>query len=247
MEIHQEFAASLRMELDAKGLNYRKSSDFQGVMFRFIDSAYATMLHEKNLHPYSQYFVYEEDVPVWYVNTLNKEAYEEIMLPLVERLEEFHIRNGHIDGKVVEKQVKKRFYKDMTEDFYEKDCGKELGLQLRTFTSFKQKGKYVFLPDHRLIFQSLMMKYGMIAGNSNEIPENILSELVDNSFISRYDLRTGSFPLEGKSVPGYLGNMTIQIPGEQPIRRYARMLLEFGEFSGVGIKTGIGMGAQQLQ
>lgn len=42
-----------------------------------------------------------------------------------------------------------------------------------------------------------------------------------------------------------LGNICIHIKGPETMARYVRMLAKFGEFSGVGIKTGMGMGAMK--
>ena len=40
-----------------------------------------------------------------------------------------------------------------------------------------------------------------------------------------------------------LGKIGIKVKGSETIARYIRLLFHFGEFSGVGIKTGMGMGA----
>ena len=37
--------------------------------------------------------------------------------------------------------------------------------------------------------------------------------------------------------------MTIRVSGTKTMANYAHLLLRFGEYSGVGIKTGMGMGA----
>ena len=49
--------AELRMELKAENLNYRKSSNLQGVIMEHIDEGYAEKLHRKSVNPYSQFFI----------------------------------------------------------------------------------------------------------------------------------------------------------------------------------------------
>lgn len=40
--------------------------------------------------------------------------------------------------------------------------------------------------------------------------------------------------------------MTIKVTSTDTAAKFIRLLLEFGEYSGVGIKTGLGMGAIQI-
>lgn len=70
-----------------------------------------------------------------------------------------------------------------------------------------------------------------------------LEELCNSSEIVKYRLQTIPFPLEKINVTGFVGKIGIKIKGSETIARYIRLLLRFGEYSGVGIKTGIGMGA----
>lgn len=75
--------------------------------------------------------------------------------------------------------------------------------------------------------------------------EDTLEELVTQSEIVRYRLQTIPFPLEKTNITGFIGNICIHIKGPETMARYVRMLAKFGEFSGVGIKTGMGMGAMK--
>ena len=40
--------------------------------------------------------------------------------------------------------------------------------------------------------------------------------------------------------------MSVRIHGTDTMSRYARLLFRFGEYSGVGIKSSIGMGAMRI-
>ena len=42
------------------------------------------------------------------------------------------------------------------------------------------------------------------------------------------------------------GSLSIRLHGNDTISRYARLLFSFGEYSGIGIKSSIGMGALKL-
>jgi CRISPR-associated endoribonuclease Cas6 len=78
------------------------------------------------------------------------------------------------------------------------------------------------------------------------IDEDTLEQLIQNSVVSRYRLKTGVFPVEGRTIPGFIGTISIRFYGTETMMRYIRMLFQFGEYSGIGIKTGIGMGAIQI-
>ena len=76
--------------------------------------------------------------------------------------------------------------------------------------------------------------------------EDVLEELVKNSTIVNYKLNSTYFQMEGIRIPSFRGKIGIKISGTDTIAKYARFLAEFGEYSGVGIKTAMGMGAVKL-
>ena len=51
------------------------------------------------------------------------------------------------------------------------------------------------------------------------------------------------FHLEGIKIPSFVGNITLKINGTRQFVNLINMLCEFGVYSGVGIKTAIGMGS----
>ena len=90
-----------------------------------------------------------------------------------------------------------------------------------------------------------MRKLSAASEEFNMYDEDTLEELVTQSEIVRYRLQTIPFPLEKTNITGFIGNICIHIKGPETIARYVSMLAKFGEFSGAGIKTGMGMGAMK--
>ena len=239
--------SSLTMRLDAEGLNYKKASDFQGVLFNHIDYEYGEYLHRQQLHPYSQYIYFEDDVPFWRINVTDTEAYENIIVPFLrDDVLSFVIKNGNINVNILDKELEKHNYSELLDGFYNNKADRRISLEFRTVTSFKQRGRYNITPDLRLIYQSLMMKYSAVGGNANMMDEDALDDLVMNSGITSYRLFSARFPMEGQNVPGFLGKLTVGFYGPDTMARYARMLFQFGEYSGIGIKCGMGMGAFRI-
>ena len=54
------------------------------------------------------------------------------------------------------------------------------------------------------------------------------------------------FHLEGTSIPAFMGHMEVHINGPQPLVNLIHLLLRYGEYAGVGIKTAMGMGAMRI-
>lgn len=240
--------AKLKMEISSvEKISYNKASVFQGVLFERIDPEYADQLHTQNLHPYSQYIYKDEDKLYWVINTLDKESYDRIIQNLMEpEFTSFTIDKGDIGVKILNKTVQVLPKEDLLSELNNVSTERNVSFSIRTPMAFKQKGSYVCFPDLRLIFQNLMNRYSSVSANMVMMDEDTLFQMVDNCQVTRYNLRSVLFPLEGTTIPGAIGYLKIRIKGSQLMAGYARMLFRFAEFSGIGAKTGMGMGAIQL-
>ena len=239
--------ASLSMLLDGKGIDYRKSSVLQGVLMERLDTAYVDFLHNQQMHPYSQYVSMTEDGPVWHIQTLNAEAYENIIQKFMDGTDSFTLRHSGQEVFIRDQHVELLDKADLLEAFYHEQAGRSFTMEFLTPAAFRQNGHYVILPDIRLLCQSLMMKYTASSGRIDMMDEEALEQMADNCFLTRHRIQSKPFPLEGTSIPGLIGTVTFRCKGTETMARYLRLLLSFGEFSGVGIKTAIGMGAMRLR
>ena len=120
-------------------------------------------------------------------------------------------------------------------------------IHFQTPTGFRSQGEYVLFPTMHLIFQSLMMKYARLVENRPDIEEETLDYLVKHSRITSYRLESSYFKVHGKKIPGFRGRLTFKITGPNTLKAYANMLLKFGEYSGLGMKTSLGMGGLELE
>lgn len=236
--------AQLKMEFDNNLINYRMTSNLQGVIFENIDSEYAEELHKSQLHPYSQCVYKEKDKTIWCVRTLTKEAYEQIIVPLLSNaFRIISIKDGQIESEIAKKTLTTQDREVLMREFYEVKGDSYINLEFQTATSFRQQGRNIIYPDLRLIYQSLMNKYSASSESIEMFDEDTLDQLVLNSEIIQYHLQSVKFPIEGVTIPGFMGNISIRIHGSDMMKRYLRLLCEFGRYSGVGIKTAMGMGA----
>ena len=92
-----------------------------------------------------------------------------------------------------------------------------------------------------------MNKYSASFENMEMFDEDALKEMEESIEISNYRLKSCYFPIEGVKISSFMGNISLKINGSDTLKRYTKMLLQFGEYSGVGIKTSMGMGAIQLR
>lgn len=241
--------AELRMKLetDKTDFGYYQSSNMQGVLMERLESVYVEQLHETGLKPYSQYIIGGSHKE-WVITTLTQEAYQKIILPLLdETFTDFTIEKKEIHVNIQSKELKKVNKKELLDEFYSEDYDRHINLEFMTPTAFRSNGNYIIMPDIRLIYQSLMNKYSAASDDMDMYDEETLEQLISNSKIIQYKLKSASFPLEGVKIPAFKGQMCIKVTGASTMAKYARLLARFGEYSGVGIKTAIGMGALQMK
>lgn len=237
----------MKLEVDESGFGYHQSSNMQGVLMEQIDPDYAACLHEHGLKPYSQYLLNGEEKE-WIVKTCTQEAYQQIILPLFsQQFMQFTMEKKNQNIKIKEKQLKTTDKNELLNEFYAVECSHYLNLEFLTPASFKSSGKYVIMPDTRYIYQSLMNKYSASSDRMDMYDEETLEQLVSSSSIIQYRLKSTLFPVEGVKIPSFKGEMSIKVSGTDTMARYARLLARFGEYSGVGIKTAMGMGALRLR
>lgn len=237
----------LELTLDSKEIDYKNSSNLQGVIMENIDNEYADILHTQGYNPYSQYVYTKDNKVIWCINTLDEKAYDKIIQRLLDdKFNEFTIKNRETPIKITEKRIQKKSKNLFLEEFYNVKGDKYYNIQFITPTSFKSNGRYMIFPGLRLMYKSLMKKYSASSTDMDMYDEDTLEQLIESSEITRYRLQSTVFPLEGVVIPSYKGSLSIRLHGNDTISRYARLLFSFGEYSGIGIKSSIGMGALKL-
>ena len=237
----------MKLEVDKPEFGYYQSSNMQGILMEQIDMDYAARLHEQGMKPYSQYLLIGEEKE-WIVKTCTQEAYQEIILPLLnQHFTQFVIEKKNMNVNIKEKQLKTVDKNELLNEFYSDTGSHYLNLEFLTPVSFKSHGRYIIMPDTRYIYQSLMNKYSAASDKMEMYDDETLEQLVNNSSIVQYRLKSTFFPLEGVKIQSFKGEMNIKVSGTDTMARYARLLARFGEYSGVGIKTAMGMGALKLR
>lgn len=237
---------TMKNESDIK-LNYNISSLLHGALIERIDSEYSNILHQSSLKPFSQYCEFVGDKIIWTIHSLNEEAATQITKVLFGNKDEsLFINHKNLNLKVENKQFAELTYDEILDKNYFKDGSRFINIQFITPTAFKSQGNFIFFPELRHIYQSLMNKYNSFARDSEVGDEEVLDHLTANSVMTRYNLRSTYFHLEGIKVPSFMGWITIKVNGPQTLVNLGNLLFSYGEYSGVGVKSALGMGGMRL-
>ncbi len=232
-----------------EGIKYTPiaSSLMHGLLMETIDIRYADQLHTQGLHPYSQFVDNIDGHNVWTLNLLDDESYERIALPITS-LTSAHIRYKNdviFFGKaaVTRLSYEELFFSNRTNN-HSSDM---LKMEFLTPTAFKSSGRYSILPTLRQIILSISKRFdsafGIEFNDYTELEEAVLRELT----VSHFKLESTSFSVDGARIPSFKGSIEFRIKGEDNFRSYICMLGDFAQYSGVGIKTALGMGRVRTQ
>lgn len=118
-----------------------------------------------------------------------------------------------------------------------------VSLTFVTPTAFRQAGRYAIFLQERLMVQSLAQRWTAVFPQCPLEDADALDAMLTGLHIVDYNLRTTRFPLKGGRIPGFTGTCTLESRLPQPLRQLWTTLLTFSRYSGIGIKTTIGMGA----
>lgn len=234
---------SIELENPNKLIDIKSSSLFHGFLMEQIDYEYGKILHQNGWKPYTSSIVQKENSLVWEITTLNLQAKMEIIDRILSKnLNTIYLSHKKLNLNIISKEQKEISYDSLLKKYYDTKGARYLIIHFQTPTAFKSAGKYVFLPDIRFIYQSVMNKYDTVSEEYYIFNEELLEEMVSCTQLLDYHLKSQRFHLEGVTIPSFTGKMKIKIHGSQKLVNLINFLMQFGTYSGIGIKTAIGMG-----
>ena len=221
------------------------SSLLHGAISEMMDSQYADEMHQSGLHPYSQYAYVRDNRMFWEINALTQKAKEQIVDVIKER-GSVYVRHKEEMFELTEIRNTETSYEELINNYYFGDNPRFIEIEFVTPTSFKKDNEYVIYPNLRLIFQSLMKKFDSCTEGTKISDEQFLEDIVKHTKIVNYRLKSTYFSMEKVKIQSFVGNITIRVNGPSQMVNTVWLLMAFGEFSGVGIKTGLGMGGYNI-
>ncbi|HAG13340.1 MAG TPA: hypothetical protein DCG49_05700 [Ruminococcus sp.] len=218
------------------------ASLFHGLLMEQLSADYAEKLHENALRPFSQNILPQDAGGIWTVSILTAEDAEKLV-PAVTNLKtaEMLQKNDVLTFGAPEQQSVS--YSDLFRRHYiMSDAPRLIRLHFETPTAFKSGGQYANMPSAKLILSGLAKRYDHTCGIHDTIYETLFDEMEQRVTISGFRIRSASFSLEGVRIPAFLGEITLRVSGNPTFRSYINMICDYAQYSGVGIKTALGMG-----
>lgn len=205
-----------------------------------ISSEYAEKLHVSGYHPYSVYVFPYGSGFVIRVSALNDEA-KEILWGMCSLSE---IKLYGADEPMIITDRKPYDPVDVCE------LGSELSgegcrIEFVTPAMIKTGGRTTARPDIPAYFYSVIQKYNSF--EEKKIAYSDFLEAWDNSSLKEYELRSEKYNVSGHVFPGMTGFCDVIFPKNEKQKRLLRLVLSYASYSGVGGKTGMGMGGLSVQ
>lgn len=226
------------------GLRYRSdtASLLHGVLMEQLPADCAAALHENALRPFSQNVTPLDSGGIWTVSVLTADC-ADTLIPAVSALRSAEIYQKHDVITFAQPQLQSVSYPDLFRKHYiHSDAPRLIRLRFETPAAFKSSGQYVNLPSAKLLLSGLVKRYDLTCGIHDTIYDTLYAEIEERVSISAFRIRSTVFSLEGVRIPAFLGELTLRVSGNQTFRSYINMLCDYAQYSGIGIKTALGMG-----
>ena len=222
-------------------------SILQGALMEIIGSESAKKLHDEGMRPYSQYVYFDKNKnsPIWCVNVLNDWACEKILSPLMTQQQIFLRHKNYRVNLLKCNIVLEESYEYMAERFMNNNAPISKGVEMEFITtaSFHRDGRNVIFPEIYLIIQSLLNRWNSFSDLFLVEGENLPQVLSNFFIVKEYDFHSQLFLLEHQKIEGFCGRMIANFEGDSTTNRLLGLLLEYANYTGIGIKTALGMGA----
>lgn len=218
---------------------------FHGWLMEQLGTEAAEWLHEENIRPYAQYLYFDGENWRWRLQTLNRAARERMIEPLLEKnIREIRISHRDKQYPVKGYMISEQTYGKLFEKYYiEGEDAPYISLRIITPMAFKSGGRYVRFPEPHFVFQSLLNRFDAFSETMAAGDEGLLEAIDTQIYVGNYRLQGSSFPLEQIRVPAFKGEVAYKVTGNKQFVHMMNMLAAFGEYSGIGVKTALGMGA----
>lgn len=229
-------------------VNFSMGSIMQGLLMETLPENIANHLHQTGLRPYSQALYWDSinKRSVWRIATLTQTAKNFLILPLLNNCPEqnFHLKNKNITFKITSGEIiRETSYHDLTaQHFCSPAISRHREITFFTPTSFKSAGNYMIYPYTEHILKSLLQRWQTFATEISLADDNTFIHLLEHININKYNLFMTNFFLENTKIPSFRGSLNFYIKGPESLVRIANLLLDYANFSGLGIKTALGMG-----
>ena len=204
------------------------SVKIHGAAMNAIPKDYAAQMHEKGYHPFSVFTIDTGSGLLIRVSALCDEA--KVIPEALCKLDSIKIFGANEPVKLTGFESADPINAADAEKYInERSCT----LEFITPAMVKTKGRPSAAPDICGYFRSVINKYNTF--------EN--ADLTfDNADIAEYHLESTKYNVSGNIFPGMIGSCKLHFPKDKRQNAILRRIIAYASYSGVGGKTGQGMG-----
>jgi len=231
------------------GENPLKSADSYKLyswLQQMIPDEVCDYLHQNIQTPVSQYLYYDQNLgkSVWTVSLLGTEA-EQAIGPVLDQVSEIDLHTDAFNAQCL-KQIRIDSAQGLVYEAGTMGTDTRTTFRFCTPTSFKQNDRYAIFPQEHLILQSLISKWDVLFPEFPLNDPDAKQMLEEGVRISDYRLRSARYPLKGVKIPGFVGEVAIDTRLSPPMQQLWNSLCILAPFTGIGMKTALGMGGIQV-
>ncbi|MBQ6568965.1 MAG: CRISPR-associated endoribonuclease Cas6 [Clostridia bacterium] len=222
-------------------LDHSSAYKLYAALLEKVPCDYAQALHAQELTPVSQHLdITDRNSPIWNISLFGNEACSFFSKSLHEN-KTISIENGTwLFEKVGRTEIKSDL--DLLAN-----AGNlpDTNLYIMKFLSpvtFKSNGEYALFPSAELIVKSLVNRLNALSEDVCLNDPDAEKMLVSGVRISGYSLNSTAYYIKGQRIPSFIGHVKLTAGLSAPMANLWKTLMYFSRFSGVGIKTALGMG-----
>ena len=222
-------------------------SILHGVLMDYLSNDIASSLHHNFAYsPLKQRVFYFEDKKIWEIVSMSEELFNELV-NLFNKENKIYLKHYKSTVSIEKYSVEKISIQKLIDTFlHKRDLSRYIKINVSTPMSFKLNNQYMIFPNVKRFFRSIMIQFDAFFESHKLYDKETLEFLEQNVNIVNYKLKSVRFHMEKVKIPSFKGEIVFKINGPLPFLQLVYFLLAFGEFSGTGIKTSLGMGKYNI-
>ena len=211
------------------------SVKIHGAAMNAIPKDYAAKMHEKGYHPFSVFTVDTGSGLLIRVSALCDEA--KVISDALCSLSSIKVFGASEPIKITSCENADPINAADAEKYIN---GRSCTLEFVTPAMIKTKGRPSAAPDICGYFRSVVNKYNTFENDAIEFDE--FKEAFGSADFDSYHLESTKYNVSGNIFPGMIGSCKLYFPKDKRQNMLLRRMIAYATYSGVGGKTGQGMG-----
>lgn len=241
-------AYEIKLYCPERPLHYLWGYNLYGALMERMSPDFAQELHEQKLTPISQYLetVANDKYAVWHVNLLNEKAVNHLE-SVLKNMEEINLDPSRVKIQVISIHEAEAVTPVSLLVRPEIEGERTCTMEFLTPAAFRSDNKYQVFPLESLLVNNLIQKWNMAFPESPFQDDDMERMLVQGLVMKKYRMKTLYYKIKKGRIPGFVGSATWEMRLSASLKNAWKLLWLFSEYSGVGIKTSLGMGGVRLK